>query len=154
MTIVDLTKDPDAGTMTVVAEYPATPDRVWQLWADPRQLERWWGPPSHPATVTDHDLVAGGEVRYFMSGLDVPASRIADPVRWLIEGSVRGREGYRLPTAVRPLEPVMSSLAPHQIPPHYRRLRRTMLAVVCVITFSYATGLLAAIAITGWRLAT
>lgn len=106
---------------------------------------------SNPMRTLDR---MAGEVRYFVSGLDVPASRIADPVRWLVEGSVRGREGYRLPTAVRPLEPVMSSLAPHQIPPHYRWLRRTMLAVVCVITFSYATGLLAAIAITGWRLAT
>lgn len=106
---------------------------------------------SNPMRTLDR---MAGEVRYFVSGLDVPASRIADPVRWLVEGSVRGREGYRLPGSVRPLEPVMSSLGPHQIPPHYRWLRRTMLAVVCSITLSYATGLLAAIAITGWRLVT
>jgi uncharacterized protein YndB with AHSA1/START domain len=43
---------------------------VWQLWADPRQLERWWGPPSHPATVEEHDLTPGGEVTYFMTGPD------------------------------------------------------------------------------------
>ena len=41
---------------------------MWQLWADPRQLERWWGPPTYPATVVDHDLVAGGTVNYFMTG--------------------------------------------------------------------------------------
>lgn len=70
MTVVDLTKDLETGTMTVVAEYPASVERVWRLWADPRQLERWWGPPSHPASVTDHDLVAGGEVRYVMTGPD------------------------------------------------------------------------------------
>jgi uncharacterized protein YndB with AHSA1/START domain len=41
---------------------------VWQLWADPRQLERWWGPPSYPATVTSHDLRTGGRVEYYMTG--------------------------------------------------------------------------------------
>jgi uncharacterized protein YndB with AHSA1/START domain len=41
---------------------------VWQLWADPRRLERWWGPPSHPATVERHDLTPGGDVTYFMTG--------------------------------------------------------------------------------------
>ena len=70
MTVTNLTKDADRGTMTLTAEFPASVDRVWQLWANPRQLERWWGPPAYPATVTDHDLVAGGEVRYFMTGPD------------------------------------------------------------------------------------
>lgn len=43
-------------------------ERVWQLWADPRQLERWWGPPIYPATVVEHDLRPGGRVTYFMTG--------------------------------------------------------------------------------------
>ncbi len=68
MTVTDVHKDTGAGTLTVVAEYNASPDRIWQLWADPRQLERWWGPPTYPATVTDHDLSAGGTVRYHMTG--------------------------------------------------------------------------------------
>lgn len=68
MTVTDLRKDIEAATLTIVAEYPASAARVWQLWADPRQLERWWGPPSHPATVTEHDLAAGGTVRYHMTG--------------------------------------------------------------------------------------
>ena len=41
---------------------------MWQLWADPRQLERWWGPPTYPATVVEHDLAPGGAVTYFMTG--------------------------------------------------------------------------------------
>jgi uncharacterized protein YndB with AHSA1/START domain len=41
-----------------------------QLWPDPRQLERWWGPPTYPATVVDHDLATGGRVTYFMTGPD------------------------------------------------------------------------------------
>lgn len=68
MTITGLHKDIDEATLTVVAEYQATTSRVWRLWSDPRQLERWWGPPTHPATVTAHDFSAGGVVRYFMTG--------------------------------------------------------------------------------------
>jgi uncharacterized protein YndB with AHSA1/START domain len=68
MTVTAVTKDPERCFMTIVAEYSVPAARVWQLWADPRRLERWWGPPTHPATVTDHDLTAGGVVRYFMTG--------------------------------------------------------------------------------------
>ncbi|MGH9251306.1 MAG: SRPBCC family protein [Acidimicrobiales bacterium] len=68
MTVKDVTKDPATLTMVVTAEFDAPVERVWQLWADPRQLERWWGPPTYPATVVDHDLVPGGTVTYFMTG--------------------------------------------------------------------------------------
>ena len=68
MTIVSVEKDLDDLSLTIVAEFDAPVERVWQLWADPRQLERWWGPPSHPATVEKHDLAAGGEVTYVMTG--------------------------------------------------------------------------------------
>src|SRR5659263_474246 len=34
----------------------------------PDQLERWWGPPTYPATVVEHDLTPGGHVTYFMTG--------------------------------------------------------------------------------------
>lgn len=68
MTLRDVTRDPATLTMVVTAEFDAPVDRVWQLWADPRKLERWWGPPTYPATVVDHDLVPGGTVSYFMTG--------------------------------------------------------------------------------------
>jgi uncharacterized protein YndB with AHSA1/START domain len=68
MSVTSIEKDPAALTMTVRASFGATIQRVWQLWADPRQLERWWGPPTYPATVTQHELVPGGRVRYFMTG--------------------------------------------------------------------------------------
>ena len=68
MTVTAVQKDPAALTMTVTAEFEASPDRVWQLWADPRQLERWWGPPTYPATVDAHDLRPGGKVEYHMTG--------------------------------------------------------------------------------------
>ena len=68
MTVTAVQKDPAALTMTVTAEFAAPPNRVWQLWADPRQLERWWGPPAYPATVDAHDLRPGGRVAYHMTG--------------------------------------------------------------------------------------
>ena len=68
MTIVSTTKDRDDLTMTLVTELAAPPSRVWQVWADPRQLERWWGPPTWPATFEEHDLSVGGAMRYVMTG--------------------------------------------------------------------------------------
>jgi uncharacterized protein YndB with AHSA1/START domain len=68
MTVTDVRKDLDARTMTFVSEFDAPVERAWQLWADPRLLERWWGPPTYPATFKDHDLTPGGSVTYVMTG--------------------------------------------------------------------------------------
>ena len=68
MSVTNVHKDPEALTMTITTELDATVERAWQLWDDPRQLERWWGPPTYPATFVDHDLAPGGRVTYFMTG--------------------------------------------------------------------------------------
>ena len=68
MTVTAVEKDFAALTMTLTAEFDASPDRVWELWADPRQLERWWGPPTYPATFTKHALAPGSRVEYHMTG--------------------------------------------------------------------------------------
>ncbi|MFI1704831.1 SRPBCC domain-containing protein [Streptomyces griseoruber] len=68
MTVTSVDKDFDSLTLTVVADFAAPVEAVWQLWADPRRLERWWGPPTYPATVETHELTPGGEVTYFMTG--------------------------------------------------------------------------------------
>jgi uncharacterized protein YndB with AHSA1/START domain len=68
MTVTAVRTDPTALTMTIDAEFDASPERVWQLWADPRQLERWWGPPTYPATFTKHNLTTGSRVEYHMTG--------------------------------------------------------------------------------------
>lgn len=67
MTVTAVHKDREQLTMTMTVELDTTVERAWQLWADPRQLERWWGPPTHPATFVDHDLRAGGEANYYMT---------------------------------------------------------------------------------------
>ena len=68
MTVISVERDVDSVSLLLVAEFDAPIERVWQLWADPRQLERWWGPPTHPATMEQHDLAAGGEVTFVMTG--------------------------------------------------------------------------------------
>ena len=68
MPVISVVKDAQARTMTVTARFDAPIGRVWQVWSDPRQLERWWGPPMYPATVTEHDLAPGGTVAYAMTG--------------------------------------------------------------------------------------
>ena len=68
MTVTSTTQDPQALTLTIVADLDSPPRRVWQVWADPRQLERWWGPPTWPATFVEHDVVVGGLSHYFMTG--------------------------------------------------------------------------------------
>ena len=75
MSVTRVDKDFDALTLTLVADFDAPVERVWQLWAEPRQLERWWGPASHPATVEQHDLTPGGDVTFFMTGPEGERSR-------------------------------------------------------------------------------
>ncbi|MEH0937523.1 SRPBCC family protein [Micromonospora psammae] len=75
MPVIGSHKDVQALTLTFVAEFDAPVERVWRLWQDPRQLERWWGPPTWPATFEQHDFVVGGWSRYHMTGPDGEKSR-------------------------------------------------------------------------------
>jgi uncharacterized protein YndB with AHSA1/START domain len=75
VSIVSVEKDYEGHSLELVAEFDAPIEAVWQLWADPRKLERWWGPPTHPATVEDHELTVGGAVSYFMTGPEGETSR-------------------------------------------------------------------------------
>jgi uncharacterized protein YndB with AHSA1/START domain len=81
MTVMSSEKDVTSLTLVFVVELHATPERVWELWENPRQLEKWWGPPTYPATFVRHDFEVGGESRYFMTG---PEGEIA-PGWWRIE---------------------------------------------------------------------
>ncbi|MEA5118820.1 MAG: SRPBCC domain-containing protein [Propionicimonas sp.] len=70
MPVTDITKDLDTRSLIITAHFAAPVQRVWRIYADPRQLERIWGPPTYPATVTRHSLTPGGLVHYFMTGPD------------------------------------------------------------------------------------
>lgn len=75
MPVTNFEQDRDALTMTVTAEFAAAPERVWTLWEDPRQLERWWGGPEWPATFTRFDFRVGGGANYELHGPDDQVSR-------------------------------------------------------------------------------
>lgn len=75
MPITSVTKDPEALTMTVVADFTAPLQRLWDAYSDPRQIERFWGPPTYPARFTRHDMYPGGRSAYAMYGPDGDASR-------------------------------------------------------------------------------
>ncbi len=68
MTVISSSTNADELTMELVAEFDAPLERVWQVWEDPRKLERWWGPPTYPATFTRHEFEVGGQSRYYMTG--------------------------------------------------------------------------------------
>jgi hypothetical protein len=51
MPVTDVNKDLDALTMTITAEFEAGAERVWEVWSDPRQLERWWGAAELPGDL-------------------------------------------------------------------------------------------------------
>ena len=68
MPVTDVQHDLETLTLTMTAEFAAPVARVWGIYADPRQLERVWGPPSHPATFVEHDLTPGKFCTYYMTG--------------------------------------------------------------------------------------
>src|SRR5215216_3255019 len=68
MSITSVDTDYDNLTITLIADFDTPIEQVWELWSDPRRLERWWGPPTYPATFEEHDLTPGGEVTYYMTG--------------------------------------------------------------------------------------
>ncbi len=68
MPIVSITNEPEALTTIVIAEFSVPVERLWNAYADPRQLERFWGPPEYPSKFTRHDLFPGGRSHYVMTG--------------------------------------------------------------------------------------
>jgi uncharacterized protein YndB with AHSA1/START domain len=95
MPVTSVTKNTDSLTMTVVAEFTASVTRLWDAYVDPRQLERFWGPPTYPARFTRHDVAVGGRSEYAMTGPDGDMSRgywewlAVDPLR-----SFEVRDGF------------------------------------------------------------
>lgn len=75
MPVTDITTDPEKLEMTLVAEFAAPAHRLWHALTDPRQLERFWGPPGWPATFTEFDFTVGGRARYHMTSPRGEASR-------------------------------------------------------------------------------
>ncbi len=67
MPVVNVQHDMNNLALTIVADFAAPVERIWQVYADPRQLERVFGPPTYPATFVDHTLEPGSRSTYFMT---------------------------------------------------------------------------------------
>jgi uncharacterized protein YndB with AHSA1/START domain len=68
MTLITSSRNVEDLSMTLVAEFDAAPERLWNLWEDPRQLERWWGPAPFTVAFTRYEFEPGGQCRYTMTG--------------------------------------------------------------------------------------
>lgn len=67
MPLTSITSDAATLSLTVVADYSVSQQRLWDAFTDPRQLERFWGPPFAPSTFTHHDFRVGGRAEYFLA---------------------------------------------------------------------------------------
>jgi len=70
MPVTESNIDSPSASYRIVSEFAAPIERVWQLWEDPRQVERWWGPPGYPARFIRHDFTVPGSSIYHMPGPD------------------------------------------------------------------------------------
>jgi uncharacterized protein YndB with AHSA1/START domain len=70
LSVTSVDADYDNLTITLITDFDAPMEQVWELWSDPRKLERWWAPPPYQATFEKHDLTPGGEVTSLMAGPD------------------------------------------------------------------------------------
>ena len=75
MSVTSVETDYDNLTIAVVTDFDAPIDQVWELWSDPRKLERWWGPPGYPATFEKHELTPGGQVTFSLAGPEGDTTR-------------------------------------------------------------------------------
>ena len=108
MPVTDVNTDSEKLTMTLVADFAAPVERVWSALTDPRQLERFWGPPGWPATFTEFDHTVGGRARYYMTSPQGQRSggaweflAIDEPRGFEVLDSFVGDDGQQLPGAVR-----------------------------------------------------
>ena len=68
MPVTSVEKDLDQFTITIDADFAVPLRRLWDAYTDPRQIERFWGPPTYPATFLRHDAAVGGRSIYKMTG--------------------------------------------------------------------------------------
>jgi uncharacterized protein YndB with AHSA1/START domain len=68
----DTTEKPEIETgeqhMTIRRTFDAGPDRVWEAWTDPVQVDQWWGPDGFSTTTDAMDVTPGGVWEFEMVG--------------------------------------------------------------------------------------
>ncbi len=62
---------PDAAReITATRVFDAPRELVWQMWSDPFQIVRWWGPKGFSTTMHEMNFRPGGNWRFVMHGPD------------------------------------------------------------------------------------
>jgi uncharacterized protein YndB with AHSA1/START domain len=100
MPVTSVTTDAEALTLTVVADFPVPVERLWDAFADPRKLERFWGPPGYPATFDRYDFSPGGTAHYWMTSPEGERfygrwdfEQIEKPLRFVVRDSFADAHG-------------------------------------------------------------
>ena len=87
MSVASVESDLDNLTLTVIADFDAPVEAVWELWADPQKLGLWWGPPNYSTTFEPYEMSVGAEMAHVFAGPDGEAEHGGrDPF-----AAVRGR---------------------------------------------------------------
>lgn len=104
MPIESVTPDLDSLTLVAIGVFPVPVERLWRAFTDPRQLERFWGPPTWPATFTRHDMQVGGRSEYVMRGPSGETGAgfwrflvVEERVCFVIEDGFRDEHGVEVP---------------------------------------------------------
>jgi uncharacterized protein YndB with AHSA1/START domain len=64
----DFLVDKENKTVTVIKEFDATLDLVWQAWTDKDLLDQWWAPRPWKSRTKYMDFIVGGKRFYAMVG--------------------------------------------------------------------------------------
>ena len=64
MTQVDVSVDRDALEVTVTAVFKATPERLWQVHTDPKEIVKWWS----DTKIEAFELKVGGKWKFVSKG--------------------------------------------------------------------------------------
>ncbi|MBC7901468.1 MAG: SRPBCC domain-containing protein [Saprospiraceae bacterium] len=56
--------------IVITREFNASRELLWDLWTEPKHMEKWFGPAGFTTKVTEVDFKPGGVSRYVMIGPD------------------------------------------------------------------------------------
>jgi uncharacterized protein YndB with AHSA1/START domain len=70
MTVLSVDKNATELSMVVTAEFAASVDDVWRLWADAQLFARWWAPPGFEVTSEEHDVRPQGRIAFFFTSAE------------------------------------------------------------------------------------
>lgn len=68
MSKMQITIDKDTKELTVVREFNAPRQMVWDAWTKPELMAKWWGPRAFTTEIREMDVREGGVWYYVMHG--------------------------------------------------------------------------------------